>query len=227
METEPQKRELRFPMALERNGNPDEITLRGHAAVFNSLSEGVGGFRENIEPAFFRAALRRKPDVRLLINHDGLPLARTSSGTLELREDDRGLHVFARLDAGDPDVASLRRKMHRGDIDQMSFAFTLREDGDDWEVMDDDDSVIRTLRADGANEIFDVSVVTFPAYRATDVSMRSVLQDAISRGRVPVTLGQALALGEDSEDVAPFTGQVLTDEVRYEEGVEAEIAERG
>lgn len=179
----------------ERKG---ETTLRGHAAVFNSLSEDLGGFRELIEPGFFRGALQRNPDVRLLINHEDLPLARTKSGTLELREDPRGLHVFARLDKTDPDVVRLRGKMQRGDVDQMSFAFTMREDGDDWDVTDDG-SVVRTLRADGADELFDVSVVTFPAYRQTDVSMRSVLQDAISRGRVPVTVEQAESLASDEE----------------------------
>lgn len=179
-------------------GRKDETTLRGHAAVFHSLSEDLGGFREIIEPGFFREALRRKPDVRLLINHDGLPLARTASGTLELREDDRGLHVFARLDRGDPDVEQLRRKMQRGDVDQMSFAFTMREDGDEWEERDE--GIIRRLLPDGADDLYDVSVVTFPAYRSTDVTMRSVLQDAISRGRLPsITLERAESLASDEE----------------------------
>lgn len=187
------------------SGDPerkDETTLRGHAAVFNSLSEDLGGFREMIEPGFFRAALRRKPDVRLLVNHDGLPLARTASGTLELREDTRGLHVFARLDKNDPDVMSLRGKMQRGDVDQMSFAFSLREGGDDWAVTDDGD-VVRTLRADGADGLYDVSVVTYPAYRHTDVSMRSLLQDAISRGRLPqLSVGRAMELASDEDGPA-------------------------
>lgn len=194
------------------SGDPqkkDETTLRGHAAVFNSLSDDLGGFREIIEPGFFRAALRRQPDVRLLINHEGLPIARTASGTLELREDNRGLHVFARLDKNDPDVTSLRGKMQRGDVDQMSFAFTLREDGDDWAVAEDG-TVIRTLRADGADELFDVSVVTFPAYRHTTVSMRSVLQDAISRGRVPVTVEQAIELASDEAEPAVARGGWIT-----------------
>ncbi len=203
-------------------GRKDETTLRGHAAVFNSLSEDLGGFREVIEPGFFREALRRKPDVRLLINHDGLPLARTASGTLELREDDRGLHVFARLDRGDPDVEQLRRKMQRGDVDQMSFAFTLREDGDEWR--DEGDQIIRTLRADGADELFDVSVVTFPAYRSTDVTMRSVLQDAISRGRVPgITLERAESVASDEETDA-FV-EVLDELHRHEEATE--VARQG
>ena len=209
-ETESPRRTLVVPLSdveWRDSGDPEkksETTLRGHAAVFNSLSDDLGGFREMIEPGFFRAALRRQPDVRLLVNHDGLPLARTASGTLELREDTRGLHVFARLDKLDDDVRNLRTKMQRGDVDQMSFAFTLREDGDDWAVSEDG-AVVRTLRADGADELFDVSVVTFPAYRHTEVSMRSVLQDAISRGRVPVSVEQAIALASDEDEGAVAT----------------------
>lgn len=205
----------------ERKG---ETTLRGHAAVFNSLSEDLGGFREIIEPGFFREALRRQPDVRLLVNHDGLPLARTRSGTLELREDQRGLHVFARLDKNDPDVIRLRGKMQRGDVDQMSFAFTLRDDADSWELAEDG-GVVRTLRADGADDLLDVSVVTYPAYQATDVSMRSVLQDAISRGRLPdLTLGEAEALASDEDEPAVALDEGSTDVAEETQGEERDAA---
>ena len=227
--TDTEKRTIVVPLEdveWRNSGDPDrpeETTLRGHAAVFNSLSEDLGGFRELIEPGFFRAALQRKPDVRLLINHDGLPLARTASGTLELREDARGLHVFARLDRGDPDVEQLRRKMQRGDVDQMSFAFTLREEGDTWEV-DEDGAVARTLLADGADDLFDVSIVTFPAYRATEVSMRSVLQDAISRGRVPVTVEQAISLASDEEGEAVAPDEGSTEVAEETPGEEADVA---
>jgi HK97 family phage prohead protease len=168
---------------------PNETTLRGHAAVFNSLSDDLGGFRELIAPGFFRASLRKQPDVRLLFNHDpNYVMGRTASGTLELREDNRGLHVFARVDKTIGWVNDLRTSMQRGDVDQMSFAFTVREGGDDWAVTDDE-SIVRTLLPDGAEQLFDVSVVTYPAYKATEVSMRSVLEDAIARGRLPDLAG--------------------------------------
>lgn len=209
------------------SGDPerkDETTLRGHAAVFNSLSEDLGGFRELIAPGAFRAALRRRPDVRLLVNHSGLPLARTASETLELREDAQGLHVFARLDKNDPDVVSLRGKMQRGDVDQMSFAFTMREDGDDWAVAEDE-TVVRTILADGVDELFDVSVVTYPAYRHTSVSMRSVLQDAISRGRLPdltVARAEELASEEATLDVSGYPG--ITEVAEETQGEERDAA---
>lgn len=166
------------------SGNGNDFTLRGHAAVFNSLSDDLGGFRELIEPGAFRAALRGDHDVRLLFNHDpNFVMARTASGSLELREDATGLHVWARV-APLGWVTDLRASMQRGDIDQMSFAFTIREGGDDWAVTDDG-QIVRTIRADGVDELFDVSVVTYPAYRATAVSMRSVLVDAVRNGRLP------------------------------------------
>ena len=182
-------------------GNPDkphETTLRGHAALFNSLSDDLGGFREIIEPGFFRSALRKRPDVRLLFNHDpNHVLARTASDTLELREDGRGLHVFARINKEIQWVKDLRASMQRGDIDQMSFAFTLKAEGDDWAVTEDG-TVVRTLRADGADDLFDVSVVTYPAYRATHVTMRGLLEEAAANGR--------LVIPGAGPDVDPETG---------------------
>lgn len=181
---------------------PNETTLRGHAAVFNSLSHDLGGFRELLEPGAFRAALRRQPDVRLLVNHDpNYVMARTASGTLELREDGNGLHVFARVDRRISWVEDLRTSMQRGDIDQMSFAFTIGEGGDNWAVTDDG-QVVRTIRADGVEGLYDVSVVSYPAYEATGVNMRSLLDQAVKQGRVP---GIAPAtVGADPE--SPRTG---------------------
>src|SRR2546430_2450571 len=81
-----------------RQAGDNDYTLAGHAAVFNRLSEDLGGFREIIEPGFFRSALRKSPDVRALINHDSnLVLARTASGTLELKEDAASLRIAARV----------------------------------------------------------------------------------------------------------------------------------
>lgn len=169
------------------SGDPDrksETTLRGHAAVFNKLSDDLGGFRELLEPGAFRAALRKQPDVKLLYNHDpNYVLARTASGSLEVREDTHGLHVFARVDRRISWVEDLRTSMLRGDVDQMSFAFNVDEQGDDWATADGD--VIRTIRQDGISDLFDVSIVTYPAYPQTSVNMRSLLQEAIERGRIP------------------------------------------
>jgi len=217
-------RALTVPLAdveWRDSGNGTDFTLRGHAAVFNSLSEDLGGFKELIQPGAFRAALRSNPDVRLLFNHDpNYVMARTASGTLELREDIQGLHVWARV----PPLAwisDLRASMQRGDIDQMSFAFTIGDEGDDWAVADDG-TVVRTIRADGVNGLFDVSVVTYPAYRATDANMRSVLEDAVKRGLVP-GLQPAEA---QNENIAPETVGVAESQHTLGSGIELDLAKR-
>lgn len=149
-------------------GDAKAPVLRGYAAVFNTLSQDLGGFREQIKPGAFADALTS--DVRLLINHDGLPLARTASGTLKLAEDERGLVVEAKLDPANPIVTQLRSAMQRGDVNQMSFGFTVKPGGQDW-AKNDDGMTIRTLKA---VRLFDVSVVSFPAYLDTGVALRSL-----------------------------------------------------
>jgi Escherichia/Staphylococcus phage prohead protease len=177
-----------------------ETTVRGHAAVFNRPSEDLGGFREMLEPGAFRAALRKQPDVRLLLNHDpNFVLARTGSGTLDLREDKTGLHVFAAVDRRISWIEDLRVSMQRGDVDQMSFAFMVGDNGDDWAVADDG-TVMRTIRADGVSDLFDTSIVTYPAYTHTDVNMRSLLAQAIEGGRLPRSLAGTVA--GDALDIA-------------------------
>lgn len=159
-----------FVTGLEIEAREDgKRRLRGHAAVFNELSEDLGGFREQITPGAFAEAIERD-DVRLLINHDGLPLARNRSGTLKLVEDNRGLLIEADLDEGDPDVQRLLPKLQRGDVNQMSFGFSVKPGGQDW-AKDDEGRTIRTLKK---LRLFDVSVVTYPAYPQTDVAVREL-----------------------------------------------------
>ena len=147
--------------------------LVGYAAVFNSLSEMLpsdkGTFREVIRPGAFRDTLARGADVRLLINHEGLPLARTKSGTMRLSEDARGLKMEADLDPEDPDAKAVLGKIRRGDLSQMSFGFVTR--ADHWRQ--ESGGLVRDLLG---VDLLDVSVVTYPAYQATDVAARSLAQ---------------------------------------------------
>lgn len=141
--------------------------VEGYAATFN-VTYDLGAFQERVDPGAFTRTLSSQPDVRLLVDHEGQPLARTKSGTLELSPDATGLHVRATLDPSDPDVQRLLPKMRRGDLDQMSFAFRVPAGGDTWSG----DFSLRTLRevslAGG-----DVSVVTYPANPGTTVGVRS------------------------------------------------------
>ena len=140
--------------------------IYGHAAIFNSLSEDLGGFREQIAPGAFAKTLD-SADIRALFNHDSnIVLGRNKSGTLRLKEDETGLAI--EIDPPDTQAArDLIVSMKRGDISQMSFGFRIVKDklekrGGEW---------VRTLLD---VNLFDVSPVTYPAYVMTDVSIRSI-----------------------------------------------------
>ncbi len=155
-----------------RETDDGTLHLSGYASV-TGVAYTVGWYDETIQPGAFKRTLSESPDVQLLINHTGMPLARTSSGTMTLVEDDRGLRVDADLDPEDPDVQSLARKMRRGDIDQMSFAFQVTTPGGGW----NDDYSARTITALSIHR-GDVSVVNQGANPATAATIRS--QDALA-----------------------------------------------
>ena len=148
---------------MEVRASEDGTKLVGYAAVFDSPSEPLP-FTEFVRRGAFTKTLNDGADVRLLIDHEGVPLARTKSGTLVLTEDDRGLLVESDLDPMNPDAARLISALRRGDISQMSFAF--RTVKDNWS----DDRRTRELRE---VQLFDVSVVTFPAYESTVAELRA------------------------------------------------------
>lgn len=147
------------------DGTPDKPSIAGYAAVFNQLSEDLGGFREKISPGAFTKSLGN--DVRALFNHDSnIVLGRTKAKTLRIAEDQKGLVI--EIDPPDTEAArSLVASIKRGDISQMSFGFLTRSDI--WE--DIDGKIVRTLID---VDLYDVSPVTFPAYPQTDVAARSL-----------------------------------------------------
>lgn len=112
----------------------DEFIVRGYASLFDSpypVAGGpdAGGFVETVKRGAFDVTLNSNPDVHFLINHEGVTLARTKSGTLTLSADRKGLLSEARIDRRDPMGQSLEVKMERGDLDEMSFAFrTVRQE---------------------------------------------------------------------------------------------------
>jgi HK97 family phage prohead protease len=153
-----------------REAEDGAMRLSGYAAVFNDASVPLP-FSERIAPGAFRKTLSETPDVRLLINHEGLPLARTKNGTLTLSEDEVGL----RFDADLPDTTEARdlwTLIQRGDVDQMSFAFRVIRQK--WSADRTERTLTEVSLADG-----DVSVVTYPAYPTTTVEAREALANAI------------------------------------------------
>ena len=159
-------KEIRSGEPVEIRAEGDTVSVSGYAAVFNSETIIGGSYREQIAPGAFADAIGRD-DVMFLINHDGLPMARTKSGTLTLAEDERGLYMSAELDSSDPDVRAIVPKMKRGDLDKMSFAFSP-------EVQSWDDSGDMPLRTIRQASLYDVSIVTYPAYQDTDIGLRSL-----------------------------------------------------
>jgi len=158
--------EIRSGLPVEIRESENVIKVSGYAAVFNQDAEIGDWFIERIAPGAFSDAITRD-DVVFLINHEGLPMARTRSKTLTLSEDDRGLFMESELDPDDPDVKLIIPKMRRGDLDKMSFRFTpIKQEWDD-----SGDIPIRTLLECGLS---DVSIVTFPAYEGTDIALRSL-----------------------------------------------------
>ena len=157
-----------------RSAEDGTMRLAGYAAVFNESSVPLP-FKESIAPGAFRKTLTETPDVRLLINHEGLPLARSKNGTLKLNEDDRGLYFEAEL-ADTTEARDIYKLVERGDVDQMSFGFRVIRQK--WS----DDRSRRVLTevslADG-----DVSVVTYPAYPTTTVEAREKIAKALEAAK--------------------------------------------
>ena len=163
----------------------DDWTVRGYAAVFDSPSEPLP-FTEYVKRGAFKKTIKDRSDVRLLIDHTGVPLARTKSGTLTLTEDDRGLFMEARLDPANPDAVKIRSALKRGDLSQMSFAFQTVKDS--W----NSDRTVRELKE---VRLHDVSIVTYPAYEETTAEMRNNQTTDTSVGTVaPISLRKAQVL---------------------------------
>ena len=155
-----EKRTFNIETRVDTNKEGVDVVV-GHASVYDSRSENLGGFYEYIARNAFTPELIAKSDVRALINHDqNLILARSKSGTLKLNNDEKGLRYEFEM----PDTSygkDLAISMKRGDINQSSFAFSVSEGGDEWST-DEDGNNIRTINK--IERLYDISPVSYPAY---------------------------------------------------------------
>jgi HK97 family phage prohead protease len=180
-----------------RQEDDGTFSIEGYASSTEVPYDVAGGapygWSEVIARGAFKKALAERDDVRLLINHDGVPLARTKSGTMTLVEDEVGLYVRAEgLDLSNPAVQELRSAMQRGDIDEMSFAF--RATRQEWNA---DYSERRITEA----RLFDVSVVTYPASTSTAaVIMDRSADDLAEEPQALPAAGMALGLAVAMRD---------------------------
>lgn len=139
--------------------------IKGHAAIFNVIESG-GWFREQVAPGAFKESLKQD-DVRALWNHNTeIVLGRNKADTLKLWEDKKGLAV--EIYPSDTElVRGYMDMIERGDVSQMSFGFIVKKAM--WEEEEDQDD-LRTIQQ---VELWEVSPVTFPFYKGTDVSLKS------------------------------------------------------
>lgn len=141
--------------------------IAGYFAVFDTQYEMYPDCFEKIARGAFSGCLG--DDVRALIDHDTrLVIGRTTVGTLILREDDHGLYGEIKINEADTDAMNLYARVQRGDVSQCSFGFDIIAEG--YEVSPDGRKCTWTIRE---VKLYEVSVVTFPAYEATAVEARS------------------------------------------------------
>jgi HK97 family phage prohead protease len=155
------------------------MTFTGHAAVFNQrtwIGPKKWGFFEEVDAGFFRDVLGG--DTAFLVNHDPNIVLARNGNTMSLAVDSRGLVPTAEFDEADPDAVKWAARVRRGDVTQMSFAFTVAEEK--WSE-DSDGNEVRTLLT--AEKLYDVSLVTYPAYDGTDAAMRQGAAEVVKRHR--------------------------------------------
>lgn len=164
-------REMRQTRSIEskfntRDDGEGKKYIEGYFAVFNSNYQLWEGASESVAPGAFDNTLG--DDVRALIDHDSrLVLGRNTAHTLELRQDEHGLWGSVEINPNDQDALNLYARVQRGDVDQCSFGFDIVRE--DYEVRENGE-VHWTIRE---VKLWEVSVVTFPAYESTSVKARA------------------------------------------------------
>ena len=203
----------------------EALTFTGYACVTNrsyEMNDLAGPYPETVRAGAFKDTLGKSPDVPFLLNHDGLTLARTKSGTLKLAEDSTGLHAEARLDPSNSVVRDIKSAMERGDVDEMSFAFRILDPDSGW----NEDYTERSIGSVDINK-GDVSVVNYGANPHTaGASMRGVdrffesltaeeraeLLARLTRGAAPidvVPVEELKALGVTVQNLETYTARAF------------------
>lgn len=155
------------PVSFQTRSDETGPVIAGYFAVFNNPTELWPGCIEQIAPGAFASSLNG--DVRALIDHDTrLVIGRTVAGTLTLREDSTGLYGEIKINEHDSDAMNLYARVQRGDVSQCSFGFDIT--AEDYVVSPDGQTCTWTIRD---VILYEVSVVTFPAYEATSVEART------------------------------------------------------
>jgi uncharacterized protein len=168
------KQETRtFPLSnveVRTSQDGSMATFVGYASMTNApyaVQDFMGSYDETIRSGAFKKTLTEAPNVPLLFNHDGMPIASTGAGTMTLSEDSNGLRVDATLDRRQALTNDLCIALERGDLKQMSFSF---------EAVKQQWSEDRAARDVTEVKLYDASIVTYPANPMTTAALRADLQ---------------------------------------------------
>lgn len=155
----------------------EEKRIEGYFSVFNSVYDIGDGMSESIAPGAFAETI--DGDVRALINHETMyVLGRNQAGTLELREDDKGLWGSILINPNDQDALNLYSRVERGDVNQCSFGFDILSEETDFR---EDGTIHWTITS---VKLYEVSVCTFPAYAETSVEARKEDREQIIKREI-------------------------------------------
>ncbi len=172
-----QTRSIQTQFRAQQDG--EDRFIEGYFAVFGSVYEIWPGATESIDPGAFDGAL--SDDIRALIDHETrLVLGRNKAATLELKVDARGLWGRVKINPSDQDALNLYARVERGDVDQCSFGFDILDE----ETKYNEDGTVHWLIK--KVKLYEVSVVTFPAYEDTSVSARKKDYEQIRKRRAEV-----------------------------------------
>ncbi|MFZ8961533.1 MAG: HK97 family phage prohead protease [Flavobacteriaceae bacterium] len=165
-----EKRTYNYEIRAEENDG--ESTIVGYAAVFNRWSENLGGFIEQISPDAFNNT--DFSQARALFNHDpNFILGSVKSGSLKLDVDEIGLRYTIKAKQSQTINDLVVAPIKRGDLDQSSFGFIIDLDNKEADTWDTSGEVWRRTIND-IHQLWDVSPVTYPAYRSTSVTARKL-----------------------------------------------------
>lgn len=182
-------------LEVRSSKDTDEIVITGSPIIYAvpyPVWDMFGEFRETMNPGVADPVLARGADVRFLFNHDGLPLARNTSGTMKVVSLSASLDFEARLDGRQQLANDLAIAIERGDVSQMSCGFIVARDEWGW----DDDEDVETRLVYEFEDLLDFSAVTYPASPTTSIAVmrRMALEVPIeSRARVAHLLREARA----------------------------------
>jgi HK97 family phage prohead protease len=197
---------------VRQKSNTDEIVLEGVAIVYStpySVVDSLGEFKETMAPGCASAVLARGADIRYLVNHTGLPLARTTARTLTLRDTPSGLEFTARLDARSQMANDLYVAVSRGDVSACSIGFVVGRDT--WDKSRTPER--RTIHE--LAELMDISSVTYPASPTTSVKVaqRMALEVPVeSRARLRRIVADVAAGRSLSRDELSALRSVVSDQ---------------